>query len=176
MTASEIVSIALDVAEEGLAAGEMPIGAVVLQGDQVVGRAFTQEHLQHRRIVHADLLAMQQADEALGFSKRVEPLTLAVSLEPCLMCMGAAITLGVSRVLYALESPNDGAVELLATWAPPVELPFFKRPAEIQGGLYRERAQQLFGQYANGDGPKGMRQWSAGLATSTPPTTRPPST
>lgn len=158
------IALALDVAEAGLAAGEMPIGAVVLAGDRVLGRAFTQERTLGRRIVHADLLAMEQTDEVLGFSRPEEPLTLAVNLEPCLMCLGAAITLGVQRVYYALESPNDGGVELLAQWQPPIEEPFFCRPSEIRGGILRGRSQRLFRRYAEGTGPAGMRTWAAALA------------
>ena len=164
MSPEDAVALALDVAEAGLAAGEMPIGAVVLSGDDVLGRAFTQERARGRRIVHADLLAMQQADEVLGFRRPPEPLVLAVSLEPCLMCLGAAITLGVQRVYYALESPNDGAVDLLALWSPPSEQPFFSRPGEIRAGFHRARSAQLFQRYAEGDGPTGMRAWAAGLA------------
>jgi tRNA(adenine34) deaminase len=164
MTPGDAVALALNAAESGLEAGEMPIGAVVLAGDEVVGEAFTQERVQGRRIVHADLLAMEQADKKLGFSRPVEPLVLAVSLEPCLMCLGAAITLGVHRVCYALESPNDGGVDLLSRWDPPREQAFFRKPTEIRGGLHRGRSQSLFRRYADGNGPPGMRGWSSELA------------
>ena len=89
------------------------------------GGAYTQERALGRRVVHADLQALLQADEALGFTRASGELTLAVNLEPCLMCMGAAITLGVTRVWFALESPNDGAAELVQLWAPPVETSVF---------------------------------------------------
>ena len=71
-----------------LAAGELPIGAVVVMGDQIVGRAHTQEHIRRQCLVQADLLAMIQADEQLGWAPRPHPLCLAVNLEPCLMCLG----------------------------------------------------------------------------------------
>jgi len=161
----EAMVLALAAARDGLAAGEMPIGAVVFDGERVLGRAYTQEKTLGRRVVHADLLALLEADEALGFSRPVGSLTLAVNLEPCLMCMGAAITLGVRRVWYALESPNDGAAELLGRWEPPVELPFFAKPREVRGGLRRAEARALFGLYAEGQGPPGMRAWARGLAT-----------
>ena len=164
ITPEEVVALALDVAERGLAAGEMPVGAVVLSGDLVLGSAFTQERALGRRIVHADLLAMQQADLTLGFTRPAEPLTLAVNLEPCLMCVGAAITHGVQRVYYALESPNDGGVGLLSAWNPSIEQPFFSKPTDIRAGLYRARSQDLFHRYAAGDGPAGMRRWAADLA------------
>jgi tRNA(adenine34) deaminase len=62
-TPDSAVGLALEVAQDGLRASELPIGAVVLAGDRVVGRAHTKERELGRRIVHADLLAMIQADE-----------------------------------------------------------------------------------------------------------------
>lgn len=171
MSPEDVVGLAVEVAAEGLAEGEMPIGAVVVSGHRVLARAFTQEQALGRRLVHADLLALLEADIELGFDRPEEPLILAVNLEPCLMCLGAAITLGVQRVYYALESPNDGAVELLSKWQPPVEQPFFARPQVVKGGFHRERSRQLFARYAAGSGPSGMRAWAGGLAE-LPPQTR----
>ena len=165
MEPNEAVALALEIAEEGMKYGEMPIGAVVLQGGNVIGRSHTQERKLHRRIVHADLMAMLEADEKLGFKRSKEPLTLAVNLEPCMMCIGAAITLGIEKIYYALESPNDGAVELLTHWQPPVEQSFFCRPQEIQGGFHRKDAQNQFARYAAiKSAPKGMRDWAKELS------------
>lgn len=163
ITPEQAVSLALTTAREGLESGEMPIGAVVFLGDRIIGRAFTQDHAQRRRVVHADLLAILQADTALGLTRYDEPLTLAVNLEPCLMCMGAAMALGVQRIWYSVESPTDGAHELLGHWNPPVEQTWFARPAEITGGIRRSESLQLFADYAVGDGPKGMREFARSL-------------
>lgn len=165
MKPEEAVALAIEVAEEGMNAGEMPIGAVVLQGNRVIGRGYTQEQKLRRRIVHADLMAMLEADAQLGFKRSAEPLTLAVNLEPCMMCLGAAIALGIERVWFALESPDDGAVELLSHWHPPVEQPYFCRPKEIIGGFHREKAQDQFARYAAIESvPKSMREWARGLS------------
>lgn len=85
-----------------------------------------------------DAVFLLEADQRLGFARASESLTLAVNLEPCLMCMGAAITVGVDRVWFRLESPNDGAVDLLNNRWAPVEQPFFRRPSEIIGGFHRD--------------------------------------
>lgn len=164
MTPEQAVRLAIGVAEEGLAAGEMPIGAGVLHGEEVLGRAHTQEIAQRRRIVHADLLAMEEADCRLGFRPRQEPVTLVVNLEPCLMCLGAAITLQVDRVWFGLRSPDDGGVGLLRQWRPPHELPFFKPPSEIIGGLLEDEIRDQFRRYADDTSrPVGMRGWCAAL-------------
>lgn len=167
MTPQDALALALAAAEEGLAQGELPIGAVVLDGDTVLARAHTQERALGRRIVHADLMALVEADARLGPrpGRGGGPLTLAVSLEPCLMCMGAAMTLGIERVWFGLESPHDGAVALLDRWDPPRELPFFRRPAEITGGVHRNRVRQQFARFAGLESaPAGMRAWARGLA------------
>jgi len=164
ITAEEAVQLAIEVAEEGLTAGEMPIGAVVVSGDDILATSYTRERSLGRRIVHADLLAMTAADEVLGF-RRVPELTLAVNLEPCLMCLGAvADTLGVERVFFGLESPDDGGVATMRLWRPRHELPFFKPPREVSGGHHQGRVREQFARYAVGAGPAGMRAWAAGLA------------
>ncbi|WP_424807319.1 nucleoside deaminase [Rhodococcus sp. 27YEA15] len=159
----DAIGAALDVAREGMRYGEMPIGAVVFDDQQILGRAYTREHALRRRIVHADLLALTQADKALGFTRASGELTLAVNLEPCLMCMGAAITLGVTRVWFARESPNDGAAELLGTWNPPVAQSYFAKPSEILGGIRRDESSRLFAEYSIGTGPTGLRKWAESL-------------
>lgn len=165
MKPEDAVALAVQVAEEGMNFGEMPIGAVVLQGDTVIARAYTQEQKLNRRIVHADLMAMLEADKILGLKRSAEPLTLAVNLEPCMMCIGAAITLGIEKIWFGLESPNDGAVELLSRWDPPIEQTYFCRPKEIQGGFHRDKVRNQFARYAAIESaPRGMREWARGLS------------
>src|SRR5689334_9227402 len=116
MTPDEMVAAAIDVAEEGLRSGEMPIGAVVEMGGEIIARAFTRDVSMGRRLVHADLLAMTAADERLGWGPRSHPVRLAVNLEPCLMCLGAAMALKVDEVYFGLESPADGGAAAAAAW------------------------------------------------------------
>lgn len=77
--------------------GELPIGAVVVIGDDIVGSAHTQEIARRRRLVHADLLAMIAADEALGMRRRPHPVRLAVNLEPCVPRLHGGIRRGDVR-------------------------------------------------------------------------------
>jgi tRNA(adenine34) deaminase len=83
-----MMAVAIEVAEEGMDAGELPIGAVVVMGDDIVGRSHTKERGAGRRLVHADVLAMIETDKRLGWSRRPVPLALAINLEPCVMCLG----------------------------------------------------------------------------------------
>lgn len=163
MTPDELMTAALAVAEEALAAGELPIGAVVAVGDDIVGRAYTQEKTLGRRLVHADLLAMIAADEALGWRRRAHPLQLAVTLEPCLMCLGAAMALGVREAYYGLASPADGGGGIAAAWRPHPDMPWYAAPA-MTGGLRQDDVRELFGRYADTAPAGPLRDWACTLA------------
>lgn len=157
-----MVAAALDMAEAGLAAGELPIGAVVVMGDQIVGRAFTQENTLGRRLTHADLLAMTEADDRLGLRRRTYPLRLAVNLEPCLMCVGVAVALGISEIHYALESPGDGGAHVAASWRPGSDAPWFTAP-KMFAGVRREESRALFRRYCEVAPDSGLRRWARSL-------------
>ncbi|WP_433224106.1 nucleoside deaminase [Dactylosporangium sp. CS-047395] len=149
-------------AGQGLAAGELPIGAVVEAGGVVLGRAYTSERALGRRIVHGDLLALTQADEALGSRRGTAPIRMAVTLEPCLMCLGAAMVLGVAEVYYAHESPPDGGAGVAAAWRTHPEAPWFAAPV-MTAGVRRDEAVALFETYVRQAPPGGMRDWARAL-------------
>jgi tRNA(adenine34) deaminase len=158
---------ALEMAELGLERGEMPIGAVVVVDDEVVGEAHTEERTQRRLLVHADLLALDRADGRLA--GRRARATLYVNLEPCVMCLGAAFTTRVGAVVYGLESPSDGGVETFANWdrtRAAAGLPTYQAP-EVRGGVLRTEAAALFARYASDDEvPAWARRWASELAAS----------
>ncbi|WP_250037546.1 deaminase [Paractinoplanes maris] len=162
MTPDEMVKAAVAVAEAGMAAGELPIGAVVEMGGQIVASAFTRDVSLGRRLVHADLLAMIEADEKLGWRARPHPLRLAVNLEPCLMCLGAAMALKVDEVYYGLESPADGGASVAAAWPVSPDLPWY-RPPVMLGGLRRAEVQDQFRRYCERAPDSGLRSWAATL-------------
>jgi tRNA(adenine34) deaminase len=162
MTPDEMMVAAIEVAEQGLDHGELPIGAVVETGGTIIARAYTRDVSLGRRLVHADLLAMTAADETLGWAPRPHPVRLAVNLEPCLMCLGAAMALNVSEVCYGLESPADGGAGVAATWAPSPDLPWYRAPA-MTGGLRREQVRDQFRRYCERAPDSGFRRWAATL-------------
>ena len=141
---------ALAMAEHGLTAGELPIGAVVVAGGRVVGRAFTQERTQGRLLVHAELLALDQADRTHAVTR--VGTVLYTTLEPCLMCLGAAATTMVERVVFGLASPGDGAGALAQRWdrfRVASDLPHVRLPA-ITGGGGVDRSRELFRRFRAG--------------------------
>lgn len=164
MAPEELVALALEASEDGMRAGELPVGAVVAMGDEIVGRAYTQERTQGRRLVHADLLAMHQADNRLGWKPREQPLTLAITLEPCLMCLGAAMALGVSDIYYGLEAPDDGAAGVPAVWQPSRQTMSFSGVPTVAGGYRRSECLDQFRRYAV-TAPRGsLRRYAESMA------------
>jgi tRNA(adenine34) deaminase len=154
---------ALKVAAEGLERGELPIGAVVVLDGQVIAAAHTRERAEGRLLVHADLLALEAADRLRPFPGRRRDARLFVTLEPCLMCLGAAMSFFIGGVYYGLESPGDGAVELVRGW-PRAEgdFPAYRLP-ELRGGILREESVELFRAYVERHSSGAMWEWAKTL-------------
>src|SRR5690242_8998885 len=91
---------ALELAREGEAVGEVPIGAVVTRNGNIVGQAFNQPRALCDPTAHAEVLAIRAAAQALA-SERLEGCDLWVTLEPCAMCAGAIAHARIARVYYA---------------------------------------------------------------------------
>ena len=99
---------ALDLAREAAARGEVPVGCVIVQGDRVVGRGRNRREEKQHTQSHAEMEAIQQANEALG-SWRLDECTLYVTLEPCPMCAGAILNARIPRVYYGARDREMGA-------------------------------------------------------------------
>jgi tRNA(adenine34) deaminase len=162
--AEQFMRAALAVAAEGLSRGELPVGAVVVLNGAVIASAHTMERSARRLLVHADYLALDAADRLQPFPGRRRDAKLFVTLEPCLMCLGAAMTFGVGEVYYALESPSDGAVALMQQWQRrEVDFPSYQAP-QTHGGLLRDDAQRLFRTYVAQHSSGAMWEWARTVA------------
>ena len=105
----EYMRRALRLAEQAAEIGEVPVGAVVVRGGEVIGAAGNRRECDHRATAHAELLAIEQACEALG-SWRLQDCTLYVTLEPCPMCAGAIVNARVGRVVFGCKDARAGAM------------------------------------------------------------------
>jgi tRNA(adenine34) deaminase len=103
------MSGALDEARRGLEAGEVPIGAVVVIDGRVVASAFNQPISAIDPTAHAEVLALRAAARAIG-NYRLTDAVLYVTVEPCLMCVGALVHARVREVVYGAAEPKTGAV------------------------------------------------------------------
>ena len=109
--------LAIKEAEKAFDTGEVPIGAVVVHQNKIIGRAHNQTRLLKDPTAHAEMLALTQACEALQ-SERLPKTTLYVTLEPCPMCVGAMIVARIERLVFGAREKKTGAcgsvVNLLA--------------------------------------------------------------
>lgn len=121
MCDDEFMQIALDEAEAGLVAGSMPIGAALAVADRVIGRAHWQG-FGNGLVAHPEHVLLSKADASISSSDR-RAATLYTTLEPCLMCMGTAMSFFLGRIVYAAPAPADGASNVAGMWRPPLGHP-----------------------------------------------------
>ena len=100
---------ALDEARRGLAAGEVPIGAVLVIDGRIVSRAFNQPIGAVDPTAHAEVLVLREAARVMG-NYRLTGATVYVTVEPCLMCVGALVHARVGEVVYGAAEPKAGAL------------------------------------------------------------------
>jgi len=100
---------ALDLAREAAAAGEVPIGAVIVKNGAVIAEGRNAPRADHDPTAHAEIAAIRAAGAALG-DERLTGCELFVTLEPCAMCAGAMVHARIARVTYAAPDPKGGAV------------------------------------------------------------------
>jgi tRNA(adenine34) deaminase len=105
----DLMALALDEARAAAAAGDVPIGAVVVVGGEVVARAHNEREGRPDPTAHAEVLALSRAAAALG-TWRLTDATLVVTLEPCPMCAGALVASRLGRLVYGATDLKAGAV------------------------------------------------------------------
>ncbi|HWA19123.1 MAG TPA: nucleoside deaminase [Devosia sp.] len=110
MTAPSPMDRALELAAEAAAAGEAPVGAVIMDGDTVLAADRNRMRQFNDPTAHAELLAIRAALQARG-TGRLDGCDLYVTLEPCAMCAGAVAHTRLRRVVYGAEDPKAGAVD-----------------------------------------------------------------
>lgn len=132
------MSLALEEARHAAGEGEIPVGAVVVHNGLPIAVAHNRCENDHDATAHAETLAISAACKALC-SWRLSDCTLYVTLEPCPMCMGAAINARVNRIVYGAKNPRAGACESL------IRLP--KYPLEASpacfGGFLQEECLEI---------------------------------
>lgn len=101
---------ALKLAEYAEHNGEVPVGAVIVQDNMVIAEGWNQPISTHDATAHAEIVALRKAGYTLS-NYRLSNTTLYVTLEPCVMCVGALIHARVDRIVYAATEPKTGAIE-----------------------------------------------------------------
>ena len=106
------MKIALQEAKKAGAAGEVPIGAIIVYNDEIIAKASNLRETKQNAVMHAELMAIQEACEKIG-SWRLEDTTLYVTLEPCPMCAGAILQSRIPTVIYGARDRKAGCVHSL---------------------------------------------------------------
>jgi tRNA(adenine34) deaminase len=130
--------LALDEARRGLHVGEVPVGAVLVQDGEVLASGFNQPIRAVDPSAHAEMVVLRAAARRLG-NYRLPGTTLYVTLEPCLMCVGALVHARVERVVYGAAEPKTGA---LVSLIDPAALPLNHR-FEVVGGVLADECRRL---------------------------------
>ena len=133
------MEMALEEARRGLAAGEVPIGAVIVLDGRVIARAFNQPISTSDPTAHAEMLALREAGKAAA-NYRLTDATVYVTLEPCLMCVGALVHARVREVVYGASEPKTGA---LVSAVRGLELDGLNHRFAMTGGVMEEECRQI---------------------------------
>jgi tRNA(adenine34) deaminase len=104
------MSAAIAEARRAEAAGEVPVGAVVVRKGAIVGRGHNRNLLDNDPTAHAEVVALREAGRALG-NHRLSDCELFVTIEPCAMCAGAMVHARIARLVYGTSDPKAGAVQ-----------------------------------------------------------------
>lgn len=131
--------LALDEARRAEAAGEVPVGAVVVLDGHVVGRGFNQPIAAVDPTAHAEIVALRDAARGVG-NYRLTGAVMYVTIEPCLMCVGAMVHARIARLVYGAAEPKAGAIESAMR---ALEHPTLNHRFEATGGVLAAEAREV---------------------------------
>jgi len=134
---------ALDQARLARDAGEVPVGAVVVLAGAIVGRGFNQPIASGDPTAHAEIVAIREAARTIG-NYRLTGAALYVTIEPCLMCVGALVHARIATLVYGAVEPRTGAVVSTARAG---DLPGLNHRFEIVGGVCDEECRALMQEF-----------------------------
>jgi tRNA(adenine34) deaminase len=148
-----LMGAALEQAALGLEAGELPIGSVVAAQGEVVARAYW--HSRNGLLAHPELVTLQDANR--------RDVTLYTTLEPCLLCMAAAMFAFAKRIVFALESPTDGGTAIGDVWNPAAGSVVPYRFPTVIPGVRREESAELVREFLEREPNSPFASWARTL-------------
>jgi tRNA(adenine34) deaminase len=153
----EWMQVAIGEARLAEAKGEVPVGAVVVHGERVIGRGHNERESSQDPTAHAEMIALRQAANELG-SWRLIDTTLYVTLEPCPMCAGALVNARVPRVVWGCDDPKAGATKTLYTIGSDERLNHrFECVPGVLGDACSELLSEFFGAIRAKNNPRSSR-------------------
>lgn len=136
---ASLMEAALEQARNACAAGEVPIGAVVALNGEIVGRGFNQPISSGDPTAHAEIVAIRDAARATG-NYRLTGAVLCVTIEPCLMCVGALVHARIGTLVFGAPEPRTGAVVSTVKGG---ELPGHNHRFAVESGVREEECRAL---------------------------------
>lgn len=143
---------ALDLARQGARAGEVPVGAIIVHDDQIIGQGFNAPISRSDATAHAEIVAIREACTHLNNYRLPPDCTLYVTLEPCTMCVGALIHARVGRLIFGAHEPRAGMV---GSQMHLPSQPFYNHHMPVLGGLATEQSSQMLKAFF-----RNRRQWA----------------
>ena len=131
---------ALNLAKQGAEHGEVPVGAILVHNQQIIGQGFNEPIRRHDATAHAEIITLRDACRRLNNYRLPLQTTLYVTLEPCTMCVGALIHARVDRLIYAASEPRAGMVGSQMNLAAES---FYNHRIQVHKGLCREHSSQM---------------------------------
>jgi tRNA(adenine34) deaminase len=146
MTSSQdesFMRLALEQAKKAAGAGEVPVGAVLVQDNQVIGSGFNQPIMLNDPSAHAEMMAIRSAAQTLK-NYRIPESTLYVTLEPCAMCCGMMLHARVKRVVFGAPDPKTGMAGSVTNLFALKEI---NHQTEVEGGVLAEECRELLREF-----------------------------
>jgi tRNA(adenine34) deaminase len=135
--------LAIEQASFAIEVDEVPVGAIVVYQNKIIGRGFNQREKNHKITGHAELIAMEEASQHLK-SWRLTHCTLYVTLEPCLMCTGALIQSRLERIVFGAQDEKSGGI---VSQIQIQKIPRIQHLPHIQSGILELDCQHQLRQY-----------------------------
>ena len=140
------MGIALEEAEDSAQAGEIPIGAVVVQNGKIIARNHNRCITANDPTAHAEILVIREAAQKLG-NYRLVGSDLYVTVEPCIMCVGAMLQARISRLVFGIPEEKMGVVQSRLAL---LDAPFLNHRIEAMGGVRAEECRLLMQEFVRG--------------------------
>jgi len=137
------ITIALEEAEMAYERGEVPVGAVITLGGDILAKAHNSSILMEDPTAHAEIMAIRRAGARVG-NYRLLGTTLYVTIEPCIMCAGAIIQARIARVVFGAPDPKNGAVTSLYNVFDDKRL---NHSVEVTGGVLKKKCGEILSRF-----------------------------
>ncbi|MBN1827563.1 MAG: nucleoside deaminase [Deltaproteobacteria bacterium] len=139
----DFMGIALEEAKAAGRSGEVPVGAILVAGSEILAKAHNETRMLNDPTAHAEIVTLRKAAQVLG-NFRLTGTTLYVTVEPCIMCAGALVQARIGRLVFGARDPKAGAIETFFSIGSDDRL---NHRFEVRGGVLEEECGQILSRF-----------------------------